>query len=126
MTFRLYLYCMGIASVAAWAAWIVVINAVDPVKTGLLGFILFYLTLAIALIGTLSLLGAGIRSWSQPNEHPSRHTLRSFRQSIILSGLILSVLMMLAQDVLRWWSLLLGVFIAGMIELIILSIQKKV
>ncbi len=126
MTFRFYLYIMSFASVAAWIAWIVVTNAVDPFKTGTLGFILFYATLAIALVGTLSLLGAGIRAWSCPSEHPSRHTIRSFRQSLILSTLILSVLMMLSAGVLRWWSLFLGVLIAAMIELISLSIQRKV
>lgn len=125
MTFRLYLYIMAFASVAAWLAWILVINTVNPVKTGVLGYSLFYGTLAIAFIGTFSLLGAGLRSWSQPGEHPSRHTLRSFRQGIILSLLILSVLMMLSANVLRWWSLLLGVFIAGLCELTILSFQKK-
>lgn len=116
---------MAFASVAAWLAWILVINAVDPVSTGTLGLVLFYSTLAIAFIGTFSLLGAGLRSWSQPNEHPSRHTVRSFRQGIILSVLMISVLMMLSAGVLRWWSLLLGVVIAGMIELVIISLQKK-
>ncbi len=125
MTFRLYLYIMGLASAAAWTAWVVVIHAIDPVHTGLLGFLLFYGTLAIALIGTLSLFGAGIRAWSFPEEHPSRHTIRSFRQSILLSGLILIILFMLSSSVLRWWSMILAVIIIGLIELIIISIQRK-
>ena len=116
---------MGFASVAAWVAWIVVINAVDPVQTGDLGFFLFYFTLAIALIGTLSLLGAFIRAWLHPIEHPSRHTLRSFRQSILLSALMLSVLLMISVDVLRWWSLLLVLVIVALVELAFISFQRK-
>ena len=125
MTFRLYLYLMGFASVAAWVTWIFVIHSVDPIKTGTLGFVLFYGTLAFAFIGTFSLLGAGIRSWSLPDQHPSRHTIRSLRQGIILSGLFVSVLIMLSSGVLRWWSMILAVLIAGLIELIIISAQKK-
>ena len=116
---------MGFASVAAWIAWIIVLNGTNPLKTGLLGFVLFYGTLTIALIGTLSLLGAAIRSWSQPEEHPSRHTVRSFRQSMTMSVLILSILIMMSANVLRWWSMILSVLIAGFIELIMISIQKK-
>ncbi len=125
MTFRLYLYLMGVASAAAWTAWVVVVHAIDPVHTGPLGFVLFYFTLAIALIGTLSLFGAGVRAWSHPEEHPSRHTIRSFRQSILLTLLILSMCFMLSANVLRWWSLILAVLIVGLIELIIISIQRK-
>jgi len=125
MTFRLYLYLMGVASAAAWTAWVVVVHAIDPVHTGLLGFLLFYVTLAIALIGTLSLFGAGLRAWSHPEEHPSRHTIRSFRQSILLTLLMLSICIMLSAGVLRWWSLILAVLIIGLIELIIISIQRK-
>lgn len=125
MTFRFYLYLMGFASVAAWVTWIFVLHSVDPVKTGTLGFVLFYGTLAFAFIGTFSLLGAGFRSWSHPDEHNSRHTVRSLRQGIILSGLFVSVLLMLSAHVLRWWSLLFAVMIAGLIELIIISAQKK-
>ena len=125
MTFRLYLYLMGVASAAAWTAWVVVVHAIDPVHTGLLVFLLFYVTLAIALIGTLSLFGAGLRAWSHPEEHPSRHTIRSFRQSILLTLLMLSICIMLSAGVLRWWSLILAVLIIGLIELIIISIQRK-
>lgn len=116
---------MGVASAAAWTAWVVVVHAIDPVHTGLLGFLLFYVTLAIALIGTLSLFGAGLRAWSHPEEHPSRHTIRSFRQSILLTLLMLSICIMLSAGVLRWWSLILAVLIIGLIELIIISIQRK-
>jgi hypothetical protein len=125
MTFRLYLYFMGLASTTAWVAWIIVIHAIDPVQTNTLGLILFYMTLAIALIGSFSLLGAGIRSWREPEKHPSRHTLTSFRQGILIASLVIVTLMMISADVLRWWSLALSVFVVSMLELTFLSFTRR-
>ncbi len=121
MTFRLYLFVMTLGSVAAWSAWIVVLSAIDPSKTGALGFFLFYVTLAIALMGTISLAGAGIRAWLKPEEVQSRQTITAFRHSLLITALVLVILLLSGAGLLRWWSLLLSVVLASIVELIFLS-----
>ena len=57
MSFRSYLIFMTLATVAAWIAWAVVLHGVDPTRSGVVGFLLFYLTFIMAVFGTISTLG---------------------------------------------------------------------
>ena len=102
MTFRFYLFIMTLATVAAWIAWVIVINAIDPVRAGVLGFILFFVTLAIALIGSLSILGIGIRVWLRPEGSIARQTSRSVRHAVLLTLLFSLSLLLASNGLLRW------------------------
>lgn len=125
MTFRFYILIMSIASVSAWIGWIFVLNSIDPVHTGSLGFLLFYITLATALIGTISLIGAQIRIWFNPDEPQARLTVRSFRQALFLTTIFLIALWMQSELLLRWWSLILIIIGFSLLELLFVSLQKR-
>ncbi|TAL51265.1 hypothetical protein EPN81_00335 [Patescibacteria group bacterium] len=121
MSFRSYLILMTLATVIAWIAWAVVLNGVDPTRSGILGFLLFYLTFLMALFGTISLLGLLVRLWHSRTELPSRMALRSFRQGILLTLLFTSSLILFSQGWFRWWTMLLVVVIFAFVELAFLS-----
>ncbi len=125
MTFRFYIIIMSIASVGAWIGWIFVLNSIDPINTGALGFLLFYVTLATALIGTISLIGAQVRIWFNPNEPQARLTVRSFRQALFLTTIFLVALWMQSELLLRWWSLILIIAGFSLLELVFVSLQKR-
>lgn len=125
MTFRGYLIVMTLASVAAWAAWIVVLVSIDPTRTGPSGFAFFYLTLALALVGTLSIAGAGARVWLKREELASRHVTRAFRQGLLFTLLILGTLLMLPSGFMRWWSGILLVLSISLIELACVSAARS-
>lgn len=117
MSFRNYLILMSLATVSAWIAWAVVLHGVDPTRSGLVGFLLFYLTFIMAVFGTISILGLLIRLWRSKTELPSRMAIRSFRHGILLSILLTSSLILFSQTWFRWWTMLLVVFIITLIEI---------
>jgi len=125
MNFRSYLMFMTLATVAAWIAWAVVLNGVDPTRSGLLGYLLFYVTLLMALFGTISLGGMLIRLWRSKEELPSRIAIRSFRHGILLTVLFMSSLLLFSQGWFRWWTMLLVVVIVGLIEMAFLSSRQS-
>jgi len=116
---------MGVASAVAWIAWLVVVNAIDPTRSGLLGFILFYGSLASALLGTLSVAGVLIRIWLKKDEILVRMSARSFRQALLLTVLFIGGLVLSGLGLLRWWTLVLFILIVSIFEMIFLSLKKK-
>lgn len=121
MSFRSYLIIMSLAAVAAWIAWAVVLHGVDPTRSGVIGFLLFYLTFIMAVFGTISILGLLIRLWRSKTELPSRMALRSFRHGILFSILLTSSLILFSQTWFRWWTMLLVVLIVTLVEMAFLS-----
>lgn len=125
MTFRLFLIIMSLASLAAWVGWFIVLQSVDPTRSGTLGFLLFYLMLSTALVGTFSVLGVLGRIWRKTDELVVRICARSFRQSILLTGVIIGWLFLTGVEFLRWWTIVLLILIIAFIELIFLSMKKN-
>lgn len=123
MSFRWFLIVMALASTAAWIGWVFVVHSVDPAHSGFLGFLLFYLTIFIAVLGTSVFFGTLIRVWMRPQELVYCHTVRSFRQGIILTCLFLGALFLLSFDLLRWWSGGLLIILFSLVEL--LFVNKK-
>lgn len=116
MTFRDYVAVMSLATLSAWIAWVVVLMLIDPYAAGLVGFLFFYLTLGLSLIGTLSLVGVGIRFWRGGNELLSRHVAVSFRQSLLLSIICIGSLLLLPVGLFRWWSIALLIASVSCVE----------
>ena len=116
---------MACASLAAWIGWIVVLNSIDPVRSGMLGYVLFYISLATALIGTVSVLGVLVRIWTKQEGLVVVLSLRSFRHAVLLTGVFIASLMFLGVGLLRWWTVIGVVVIASIIELIFINSRGR-
>ncbi|NQV89945.1 hypothetical protein HQ487_00885 [Candidatus Uhrbacteria bacterium] len=125
MSFRSYLIFMTLGTLTAWMTWAVVLHGVDPTRAGALGLLLFYITLTMALFGSISLLGMLIRLWVSRGEIASRIAVRSFRQGVLLTTLFVSSLLLFSQGWFRWWTMFLVVVIVGLVELTFLSSRKS-
>mgnify|MGYP001573049850 CR=1 FL=1 len=124
MNFRSYIILMALATLAAWISWALVMHGIDPVRSGTLGFFLFYVTLGIAVLGFMAIAGVLYRLWRNHNELASRIVVRSLRQGVLLSALFIASLILFSHDWFRWWTMLLSVLIAVGIELIFLSSRR--
>jgi len=124
MTFRQFLIFMTLATIAAWSAWIVVLWSIDPSRSGSPGFLFFYATLALALLGTLTIVGAGIRAWARRDEVLSRHVAKAFRQAFLFTALVITSLILLSQGLFRWWTATLLILLLAIVELVFLSALK--
>ncbi|MSU75288.1 MAG: hypothetical protein EXS55_02130 [Candidatus Magasanikbacteria bacterium] len=120
MTLRRYLFLMAIAACLCWVAWFFVLSSVDPATSGLVGFLFFYFSLWLAVVGSFSVLGfLGRRLLVHDDEIVFRHVKQTFRQSVIIASLTSLALIFLAHGLLTWWNVILlifaGVFVEGII-----------
>ncbi|NCO23255.1 hypothetical protein COW09_02340 [bacterium (Candidatus Moisslbacteria) CG12_big_fil_rev_8_21_14_0_65_36_11] len=124
MTLRRYLNLMTICTSLNWLIWLLVIFFVNPEKTGLLGLILFYVSLFLAILGTGSILGfiIGARLKKRPVFVEADI---SFRRAFLIAIFVISVLFLKGIDLFYWWNtLLLGLFLI-ILEFFFVSISRK-
>ena len=93
MTLKKYLNLMGILTLICWLAWVVVLFFINPEKTGLIGFVLFYFSLFLAVLGTASVLGFVVRA--RLNKSPVfKQVELAFRQGIWLGLLVVGTMVL--------------------------------
>lgn len=125
MTLRRYLFLMSVASLLCWLAWIFVLLSIDPATSGLLGFMFFYLSLWLAVVGSFSVLGfLARRLVIHEDEIVFRHVKQTFRQSIIVASLTVLALLFLAHELLAWWNVMLLILAAVFVEGIIFTNRR--
>lgn len=57
MTLKNYLILMGTATAVVWGMFAFIITGVDPESASWLGFLLFYISLFLAIAGSTAILG---------------------------------------------------------------------
>jgi hypothetical protein len=121
MSLKKYLIFMSLLTLFCWLAWLVVLYFINPQEAGIVGFLLFYCSLFVALVGTFSLLGFFLRVWFSRQEVIFRHLGISTRQSLWFSLLLVGVLIMQGAGYMRWWSVGLLVLLLIILEFFFLS-----
>ena len=125
MTLRRYLIVMAIGSILCWLAWIFLLWSVDPTDSGGLSFAFFYTSLFLAVVGTFSVFGFVLRWLVLPTEAVVfRHVKQTFRQSILIGGMLVLLLWLRAHQLLAWWNVILLAGLFFFVEGIIFSNRK--
>jgi len=125
MTFKSFIQLTLLSTFVIWGIWIFFIFTVDPVFAGLFEFSLFYLALFMAIAGTILSIAVAMRVTFHPNVILFRHVLVSFRQAVLLAGLVVGSLILLSQNLLSWWTMLFFVTILSLIEWNAESLARK-
>src|SRR5689334_2085133 len=121
MTFRMYLVFMTIATILSWGAWVLVLNTTNPQEAGMAGFLVFYVTLLLSLVGTLTLFGTAYRVLFLRREGVMAREVRiAFRHAVLLSIAAVTALVLSAQGWLTWWALLLLLIAMSILEYVFL------
>lgn len=114
MTIRQYFVIMLISTILCWVAWFMIIKNIDPETGSTTGFIFFYASLFLALLGTLSIISFALRQLLNRNNFSVYHLVqKSFRDAILFSLLIIAFLYLLGVGFLRWWNV--GILVIGVI-----------
>ncbi len=121
MSLKKYLIIMFSMTLVCWIAWLFVLYFMDPFETGSVGFLLFYMSLFFASLGTFSLLGFFMRVWFSKEQVIFRHLGVATRQSLWFSGLIVLTLILQASDFLQWWGIVLLIVFMTLLEFFFLS-----
>lgn len=116
MTHHKYISIIGLAGFLAWFAWFLVVNSLSPFETLGLSLGFFFLTLFIALTCTFTVIGFYFRLWLFRNEIFYKHINIAFRQGLFLSILGVFTLVLQMLKVLSWWSGVLLIAFAVLLE----------
>jgi hypothetical protein len=124
MNLSVLLAGLVLATLLASACLAAILIYFSPTSAGCLILTLFYLSLFIAATGLLSLIGLAVRWFSQrrilrqraSTGRLSRQLEISFRQALLLSSILTSVLILQSQRLLAWWHLIVLVGLVGLAE----------
>jgi hypothetical protein len=125
MTLKNYLTLMIIATLACWGAFTFIVNTVNPEITNWVGFALFYSSLFLAVSGLAAIVGFLIRFWLLKQKLAFYSVNSAFRQSFLFALLIISILLLLANELFTIFNVLLLIVIITLIEVFLISHRKK-
>jgi cell division protein FtsW (lipid II flippase) len=97
---------------------------INPETTTQFGFILWYLSLFLFLLGTITLILIGLRSFILREERNISHVIIALRQAFWISLGVIVSLLLLAKDLFTWWNTLILCTILFLVEFIFLSQTK--
>ncbi len=121
MTLKSYLWGIRFGVILSFVAWGSAVIFIDPQKSGILGQVIFYLTLFFFLSGIFILMLTGARRKFGGEEIGFSKLGISFREGILLSILAIALLILQSFRILAWWDGLLVVAGVFLIELHYLS-----
>jgi len=125
MDLKKFLLYMSLATLLCWFGFLMVIFSISPNEIGTLTFLLFYLILGLAVMGTLTIIGFLIRKIFNKKELAFEHVLVSFRQAIWLSLILIISLYLQSKQLLAWWNAVLLILGLGLIEFFYLGHNEQ-
>lgn len=116
---------MAVLTAICWGIFWFVANLVDPTATNWLGFLLFYLALAISLSGTIALIGFIFRFMARRDDPAFNLVKVAYRQSFVFSLFIIIILILKSQHLFNWLNLALLIIIFTVLELFLISYKNN-
>lgn len=116
MNLRQYLIAMSIGTAVAISAWCVVLMAMNPLTSGVVALIVFYVTLCFGLAGLFTILGTVTRALRFPTRDIGGNVKRSLRQGIFLTLLVVGSLYLMTQGMFSTLTLFVAVLALGFLE----------
>lgn len=124
MTLKKYLNLITILTGICWLIFVASIFLMDPETIGFWGFLLFYYSLFLSLLGSFLILGFIIRVRIFKGSIFQQVSI-SFRQSFWLSVIIVFLLVIKGLGLLHWWNFIIFILILIATELIIVLNRKR-
>jgi hypothetical protein len=125
MNLRQYITVLALGTMVALCAWAIIVIAIDPLTAGPLALLVFFVTLGSGLVGLLTILGTVMRSTRFPEAGAGLAVIRSFRQAILLTALILTSLVLMAKGVFSTPLLFVMIGALGLVEFFFLIVQDR-
>lgn len=119
-----FLVVLALGTILAWTGWVTVLLTIDPVSGGFIARAMFYLSLFLSLLGTLTIIGFFTRYWWEKDPIPFRQIGFALRQACIISAAAIIALTLQAGRLLNIWSGVVLVLLAIAIETFFLAGQS--
>lgn len=106
MTIKQFLTIISFATLMCWGTWVVVLWNIDPFEASMLHMLFFYLSLFLALTGTITSILYGWYHFFGDVQIPVfRYVKKSMKQGISIAMAIITLLLLQAVQVLNLWTL---------------------
>jgi len=126
MTTRSFSILIFLGTILSWINLIGVLLYIDPYQSKATGIIFFYLSISMALTGSLYLLGFIIRKRIAKYQ-PAFQKLRvAWRQAIWFTILIVVLVLLHQYGLLTAWNLALLLIILVVLEFFFISYKKEI
>lgn len=124
MSVKQYLLFLTSGTAIAICAWLIVLISINPVTAGSFGFLAFYITLFVSLIGVFAALATLIRIKRKKQPTVESIIKVSLRQGLLLAILVEGSLILLALEYLTTVTLLVLVLAISILEFLFLSMES--
>lgn len=114
---------MLIGILICWAMFVLVVFNIDPTNGGAALF-LFYTSLGMALIGSLSIFGTLIRIFLLKKQIIFREVKNSLRQAFLFSFLLVVIMILQSKRILAWWNIIFLIIALASLEGLLVSIKN--
>ena len=125
MTFRAFLWSVGIFTVGAAAAFLATLFLVNPDDSGVLGRVLFFGSITIVFSGIAIILFSELYRKILGDEGAAHHAGLLFRQGSLLGSYGMLLLLFQYWKIFFWWTALLLLAAILLIELSFREWGKK-
>jgi len=104
MRLKNFLWTSEVLTILFWAIFFVVLIFIDPYKSATGIFVVFFLSLFLALTGSWGLFEFYIVTKARGFEETKRRTFSAFRHGLMFSAVAVGLLFMKGADVLSVWD----------------------
>jgi hypothetical protein len=125
MNLRQYLIVMALGTAVALSSWCIVLIAMNPLTSGALALVAFYVTLSLGLAGTFSILGTVVRTYRFPNREIGGVVNRSLRQAVFLTILLVGTLYLMTAGLFSTLTLFIAILALGFLEFFFLVSSRE-
>ena len=126
MHHKVYFLTMLLAAIIGWLTWVIIILNINPFNASKLEILLFYITLLFALLGTIFLFGWFMRSRFIKRFRLEDHLGTIWRQSVLITFLVLILLFFQSAGALLWWVAILPILAFIMLEIFFVTYERKI
>lgn len=125
MTLKEFIIWMFLGTLICWSAFGIILYTTNPFEAGTVAFIFFYISMVLALTGTLTLAGLFTRVFIlKRDDFAARRVTASFRQGIFLAVAFSAGLLLMSKDLITWWNITLFVLGITLLEFFFISSKR--
>lgn len=124
MTVKTFIIGSVLSGIIGASLWFLVVTQIQPERAGVIGFLLFFLSLFVAISSLASLVGYGLRRIIMRSVFPAYSVRTSLRQGLMMSIFFSLLLFLQLMRLYRWWISLVLIAILAAVEVVFLSYER--
>jgi hypothetical protein len=120
-----YLLFIALGTFLAWVAWVMILFNVNPEESGIAGLVMFFATLAVSIIGLLTIIMTVLRVYVLKREVFGREIRKAFRHSVLFGAIAIFSLALSSAGKFHAWHVIVLAAAALLVEYFFLQFHRE-